>query len=81
MSASAQAARACPLLVGAQGQVVLHSLLGWLQELRIRPGSSLLLVSAHDSHSLHSGVGPENFPPELFLSSGGFFSLVRFGSV
>ena len=81
MSASVQAARACLLLVGPQGQIVLHSLLGWLQELRVHLGSSLFLVLASSSHCLHSGVRPEDFPQKLYVSSADSFSLGHFGSV
>ena len=68
-----QAVRAHLLLVGPQEQAVLRSLLGWLQVLRGRLGSSLLLVLIRDSHSPHSGVRLEVFLQELFMSSSGSF--------
>lgn len=68
-----QAVRAHLLLVGPQEQAVLRSLLGWLQVLRERLGSSLLLVLIRGSHSPHSGVRLEVFPQELFMSSSSSF--------
>ena len=61
------------LLVGPQEQAVLRTLLGWLQVLSERLGSSLLLVLIRGSRSPHSGVRREVFPQELFVSSSGSF--------
>ena len=72
-SATVKAVRAHLLLVGLQERAVLRSILGWLQVLRERLGSSPLLVLIRDSDSPHSGVRREVFPQELFVPSSGSF--------